>query len=146
MGQRDKSLASVAQALGQQGSALRSITQRARMLQRWEKIISDKLPEAFQGHWGLARLDRKQMVLMVDSPAWASRLRYMGSQVAQLVADAGGPHAQRVIIKVGSPAPAPKAQTPRVLSEHARRCILSAAEAQQDPKLRAALFRLGRRG
>ncbi len=146
MHKQQKSLVSMARAISGERSALSTISRRARALQRWEAVIAARLPDEFRGHWGLARLDNKQLVLVAESSAWASRLRYMGTQIATLVAEAGGPHAQRVVIKVGTPAPLPKKQAPRVLSEQARRCILSAAEAQQDPKLRAALFRLGRRG
>lgn len=146
MAHHDKTPVSLSRALHSGSSALSVLSRRARALQRWEQVIGDQLPAEFRGHWALARVDTHGMVLVADSPAWASRLRYMGSQIMRLVANAGGPAAVRMTIKVGNPAPQPKKATPRQLSEQARRCILSAAEAQQDPKLRAALFRLGRRG
>ncbi|MCC5859176.1 MAG: DUF721 domain-containing protein [Ectothiorhodospiraceae bacterium] len=125
-------------------SGLSGISRHARTLQRWEKHLARQLPDAFAGHWGLGRLDEHALVLVADSPAWASRLRYLGTELTRLIAEAGGPRARRVTVKVSSPAPQPKTPTPRQLSEQAMRCILSAAESQSDPKLRAALLRLAR--
>ncbi len=124
---------------------LSSLERRAAALRYWESVLDRELPAEAQGHWGLARVDHHAMVLVADSSAWASRLRYLAQALVKAVENAGGPRAGHVTVKVGSPKPVEKTKTPRQLSERARHHLLAAASTEDNTALRAALEKLARR-
>jgi len=90
------------------------------------------------------RKDR-QLVIYVDSPAWASRIRFSARQLSQKLAEAGE-SAQKITVRVivGSRPKRPPRGPVRHLSGNNARLLAETAEQLDDSELGAALRRLAR--
>lgn len=105
------------------------------------------LPEDAAVRCMAAVLDHGHLRLTVDSPVWASRVRYMGREIGRRLG-ARGTAVDRVTVQAEPPrsaAPGYPAQTPS-LSQAAAACLGALAEGTEDAELRAALERLARHG
>lgn len=121
------------------------VARRARALQAQEQRLWQSLAGLIDGNWRLARVDEEALVLVVESPAHASAVRYRQRQILAAVEKSNGMRPRRLRVKVAPTAvkqrPAPK----RELSPEAAAHIESAAQGMDTPELREALLRLARR-
>lgn len=109
-----------------------------------------KLPPELAGHCQAAVPDGNRITLYTDSPAWASRLRYLAAELESELGT-GGRTVSQVRVRVLAMPPAetslklPEHKAKR-LSEENRRLLLKVAEGLSEPTLRAALRRLAAGG
>ena len=135
----------VSSTLGKPGSGLATLLTQAQRLAEREKPILARLPAQAQGHVRLARLDAERMTLVVDSPAWNHRVRYLAEDLRQAAEQHCGIRPARVVTRVGElPRAAPRPE-PRALSPGAADTLRAAARSIDNPALVAALERLARR-
>jgi len=104
------------------------------------------LPAELRAHCVTATVEDRELHLLADSAAWATRLRYGGRELARSLRSAGL-HVTAVKVRVLPPdvLPTPARQRPAKPSANAARCVEDSAAGLGDPALRAALERLGRR-
>jgi len=108
--------------------------------------VRQALPAELRAHCVTATVEDRELHLLAESAAWATRLRYVGREVARSLRGTGLP-VDAVKVRVVPPEPAPTAakQRPARPSADAVRCVEDSAAGLDDPALRAALERLGRR-
>lgn len=135
----------VSGTLNKPGSVLAGLRQEAERLRQQEKALMQVLPQALQGHCRLARVSRDAVVLVTDSSAWGSQLRFLGPTLCEALKESLGYRPQRLRVRVASPPPAQPEATPRRLSEQAGNHLEAAARSQTDPALKEALLRLSKR-
>lgn len=143
---REGSLHRLAPRLAQRPGPLRAVVDHARDLERLTRRLQRAAPEAVRGRWRLARLDPEEIVILAESSAWATRLRFLAPQLQDAAERLGGRRPQRVTVRVAPSAPQPRRlDPPGPLSEQAAEALRSAAAASTDPRLREALERLAAR-
>ncbi len=124
----------------------------ARFLSRTESLshmasrFAELLPTPLHGHVRLILLEGERIVLMADSPAWKSRLRFHLPQVKRLIRAQLAPRVRKIDVRVGpcagaSTAPVKRPRISRKSSQHLKR----AAGSIGDENLRRALHRLASR-
>ncbi|MFP4146172.1 MAG: DciA family protein [Halorhodospira sp.] len=144
---REGKLHRLAPRLAQRPGPLHAVIDHARTLKRLQRRIQRLLPEELHSQWQLARFDEQEMVVIAQSCAWATRLRYLGRALQDAAKQVTGTHPQRVTVRIAPTAePRRRLQGPGALSERAEASLRSAAAASDDPQLRAALERLAARG
>lgn len=115
---------------------------KARDVDRLSQRIVPVLPKPLREHVGFAGLRNDRVLLLVDSPAWATRARMEQARILAAVHSLGLA-ASSVAAKV-APLPAPpggSTATPP-LTPRAARSIRAAASAIADPDLRALFLEL----
>lgn len=130
------------------GAGQRSLLKRVTFLQEINAAIAAALPESAAGHFGIADYRDGELVIIVDSGTWATRLRYQQSQLRRQLAQRLRLDLDRLEIRVRPPA-IPNAAVPhyfREISTGARRQISESARYIENPELAAALTRLSRSG
>jgi len=127
---------------------LADLVTTARELRRLNQSLLSVLDQPLTDHCRIACCDTEQLVLQVDSPVWASRLRYyiptLLQELKQNIPDLQGLKSIKIHVAPASPPPAEKPPPQREISPAASRDIHAMAEAIEDPALREALKRLGR--
>jgi len=104
------------------------------------------LPDEVRGRWRLARLDEEELVVVVQSSGWATRLRYLSRVLQDTAQRVGAPRPRRVTIRVAQTDQRRSTLSPPgALSEQASRTLRGAAAATADPQLREAFARLATR-
>lgn len=112
------------------------------------------LPAPLDSHCVAIEHQDDTLFLVMESPAWAARTRYMSQDILARMADRLQPCP--TILKVraarttGQPSARPKKKRPSGpssadLSEQSRRHLLESARAMPDPELKRALERLARK-
>ncbi len=128
---------------------LSPLLDHVRLLGRLSNILRAHLTGSLAEHCRAANLDGTTLVISVDSPAWAAKLRYqVTSLLAQLQNRGDLPPIERLRIRIqpadqARPAPVVRRQT---ISPEAAGVIRHVADNTTDPKLQAALRRLARHG
>lgn len=115
---------------------------RAHRVDQLSQRIVPSLPSPLRAHVGFATLRNDQVLLLVESPAWATRVRTDQARILAGVHSLGLA-AGSVAARVVPPAKAVDAPAggPSVLP-HTARGIRSAAAAISDPELRALFLAL----
>lgn len=121
----------------------------ARQLGHLSDIVQAILEPSLANHCQLAHFDGSRMVLVADTPAWASRLRFsINTLLAQLKQYSNKFHALSEIevqVKPQLPSIPEPATRERVLTAEAARCLNESAEVIEDTALKQALLRLSKR-
>lgn len=127
---------------------LADLVTTTRELRRLEQSLTSVLDQPLTDHCRIARCDREQLVNQVDSPVWASRLRYyvptLLTELKQNIPALQGLKSIKIHVAPATPPPTDKPPPQRAISENAAEHISAVAESVTDPALRAALQRLGR--
>ncbi len=133
------------------GSLTNELNSRAdeglRLRQAWVSSV----PEPLASHARPVRYTAGLLLLHVDTPAWASRLRHQQSSLTEaLRRNSALRDLTEVRVRVAPPGSndfsLPVARPRTRLTERAAAVIASTADTIADPKLRAALARLAQRG
>lgn len=125
--------------------SLQGITDRARMLDRLTAEVRRLLPEV-GAHCQVANIRGDELILQVDSPAWATRLRYQGKALVGQLRRRGFPELKTVRVRVAPPArSSPPPYRRARLSPSSGELLRQTAAAVDDDALRAALERLASR-
>ncbi len=117
-----------------------------RMLDKQQALLQavrSQLPSPLDQHCLHARISGRQLIIHTDSPVWNARLRFHGPQLIRAMQQQA-PHLQQLKINIHiDPAHKPVKRRQIILSKHSATQILDAADSIADPKLQAALRRLG---
>lgn len=126
---------------------LQSLTETARRHAQVSDLVRAALPREVAGHCLGAVVAADEVTLYVDSPAWATRLRFLAPNLLQQLA-ATGIHARHCRIRVQPPGDRVEAVPvpPRLpqASAAASDAVGSAAASTESSDLAAALRRLAR--
>lgn len=125
------------------------LTEHARRIAALNETLSPALGPDLAAHCRVADFRDARLVLLADSPAWATRLRYHTNTLCEQFTTAGVPVRElRVIVRPPSaPAPEPAARrAPPVLSGQAARSLEASADGIAHPPLADALRRLAGHG
>lgn len=127
------------------GTALADVLRRAGKLRRLDQALRSRLPADLAGHVHVANVRAARLVVIADSAAWATRLRFHGGNILQDLRSPDGGELRRLDIQVRphgiEPRPKRRAQRP---SPAACRNIESVAAHIEDNDLADALRRLAR--
>lgn len=125
---------------------LRALIDYARELDRLRRKLQFALPDELRGRWRLARLDDQEMVLVVESSGWATRMRYISRVLQDTAQRICAIRPRRVSIRVAYESSRRSAlRAPGPISDSASRTLRGAAAATADPRLREAFERLASR-
>ncbi len=145
----DKGPISMRHLLAPRSPGIGGLLQKARALESLSERLRNALPETLRGNWAVGRLDGKTLVLVAESPAWATRLRYSRMVILQATREITGINEiTELKIRITPPTrkrPAPK---PPLLGPQAIQSLRQAARGvgSDNPRLREALERLARHG
>ncbi|MGH8216154.1 MAG: DciA family protein [Rhodanobacteraceae bacterium] len=118
---------------------------RARDVDLMSQRIVPCLPTPLRGHVGFAGLRNDRLLLLVESPAWATRVRMDQAHILAAVHSLGLA-ASSVTAKVAPClAPSGDSATARPMSSRGAQTIRNAASAIADPELRACFLELAAR-
>jgi hypothetical protein len=126
---------------------LRRMLQQARRLQRLDQQLRARLPSPLKHHCQAANDPQQTLIVLVDSPAWASRLRFHAPELLSQLRNHRGQRFHELKIRVRRPDYTDDRRPPRPplrISEQSAAAILGTAAGIRDPALRAALRRLAR--
>ena len=128
---------------------IEDLRRHARRLLRLEKAIHGKLPPPLPDHCRVANLHRDELVLQADSPAWASRLRYLAPMLVERLRQDHGLTVTAITVRTRLHNTPPDGSRPGALRRKmpARTsALLNALGEQRDDALGRALQRLARHG
>jgi len=127
---------------------LADLVTTTRRLRRLNQQLLAVLDAPLTDHCQVARYDTEQLIIQVDSPVWASRLRYyiptLLQELKKNIPDLQGLKSIKMHVAPARPAPVEKSPANREITPAASQNIHAMAEAIDDPALREALQRLGR--
>ncbi len=116
------------------------------MLRELTQQLHRSLPADMRPHCEVANLRGNTLVLIADSPAWASRLRYLSKGILRQVASNHKRPPQRLQVRIAPIQPtAPRSQPARRLSPESASALKQLAESTDDPLLAASLRKLASR-
>jgi len=123
----------------------RDLLSQAQDMQRLLPRVRKHLPSPLESHCRAALVKKRQLILFVDSPAWASRLRYYSRNLRSLLLREGM-RVDRVSVRVmisEAPHQHIRRRAAKRLSTDNASLIRQTAEGIGDEGLSAALRRLG---
>lgn len=123
---------------------LGDLGERARDMMQLQRSLQRVLPANATDHWRLARLDRDELALVAESPAWASQLRFRSAALLEQAGRLTDGRPRRCRITVDPPRLARRGSPPH-LSASGAESLRAAARTTDDPRLREALLRLASR-
>ena len=65
------------------------LKKRAQELNRLTLMLRNELPPEVDGHFSVANIRDRTLVIMSDSPVWATRLRQLGPQIVNILQNNG---------------------------------------------------------
>ena len=138
------------QSLGRllDSATLAPLLHKTDQLRRANDRLRARLGATLGNNWEVANRRGDTLVLMTDSAAWASRLRFLAPQILKALSDAGegsGLRRLKVVVRPKSVPPSPLASRRLALSERSAGLLREVARDTQDPALREALLRLSHR-
>lgn len=116
-------------------------------LSKLTTLLRSTLPPESYGHYHVAKIHDKTLILVTDSPAWTTRLRLLGSEILQTIQHHTEHklHHIRVVTRRGPSVDHPKAAViKRTLSPKSSRTIAETASYINDEKLSQALLKMSR--
>ena len=110
------------------------------------QAVRSQLPSPLDQHCLHARISGKLLIIHTDSPVWNARLRFHGPQLIRAMHQQA-PHLQQLKINIHIDSGRKPIKRRQIsLSMNGAAQILDAANSIADPKLQAALRRLGNSG
>lgn len=134
--------------LGKKGEVEHLVTQ-TNELKRLTRLLQAELNPSLAPHCHVARLTPPQLTIVVDSPAWSTRLRFQSPALLRQLARKhqifqGVTHIEIKIYPARLQRRAPPS-APRHISPDAATVITDMANSVDDPGLKQALLRLASR-
>ena len=126
------------------------LRKRARELSGLTSLLRSELPPECDGHYQVANIRDRTVVIMTDSPVWTTRLRQLGPRVLAILQSSG--RKNLLHIRVFSRPARPPAATPvqaqttgsQQISRQSSELITQAASFIEDDELRSALLKLAK--
>jgi hypothetical protein len=131
-------------------SDLAILVTRTRQLQRWTGILRAQLDSELAPHCYVSGIEDTNLIIYVDTAAWATRLRFMAPQLLPLLRSANPVFSDLVNIKVKVLSQYNDAHTPEfhtdgpTMSSDNAHGINTLSNNIDDPGLQQALQRLAR--
>lgn len=132
-------------ALAATNGGARGLVAQARRLQAAQAAICEQLPTELATGWHLARVDESAVVLVTDSAARATRLRYARTAILRAAAPCAGTQPKTLTVKLAPPSMERKLPQRAELTSAAATCLRQAINGMEDGELRRALAKLARR-
>ena len=123
--------------------SLRRLTRNSKRLQNLNSRVRNYLPAPLNSHCHVANLNERTLVLMVDSPIWATKIRLF---LPKLIKTAGD-QIDNIEIKVrplGHETVSRPSRRPNRMSESTSKLLIQLANSTEEQKLKNALKRLAR--
>ena len=133
----------ISKILSSSHDGLRRLTSISKRLQILNKRIQNYLPAPLNSHCHVANLNERTLVLMVDSPIWATKIRLF---LPKLI-NAAGDQIDNIEIKVrplGLETVSRPPRRPNRMSKSTSNLLIQLANSTKEQKLRNALKRLAR--
>lgn len=121
---------------------------RTRTLSQLTLLLRNALPPECDGHYNVAAIHDRTVIIVSDSPVWTTRLRQLGTSILQTLAGKTRQPLQHVrIISRHGPVVSDYKQpvVKRQLSQQSGRQITQTASYINDKSLRDALLKIARR-
>lgn len=123
----------------------RDLVVRCQTIRRLTAELWEILPLEFQGHAVVVGCEAGNISILVDSPVWATRLRFMEAQILRSFSG-GDPPCERLKVLVrpdfSTSRPPPRGVSREPLSQANALALLHLADSVDDPGLAQALHRL----
>jgi hypothetical protein len=125
-----------------------SLRKRAQELGRLTSLLRSELPPESDGHYHVANIRDRTLVIMTDSPVWTTRLRQLGPTILTVLQNSGRKNILHIRVfcrpsqTVDFKPRQPVTQQPKLLSQQSSELIHQAASYIEDDNLRKALLRL----
>ncbi|OGT21317.1 MAG: hypothetical protein A2V90_03570 [Gammaproteobacteria bacterium RBG_16_57_12] len=126
------------------GEHLPRLIQRAQRLNDISCHLSLHLGQPLGQHVKVANIRGNTVILLIDSPAWLSKLRYISPAVVKYLKDYGVSAVELQVDPERKTSPLPSPRPAASLSRASAELITSTAETTADPGLAKALQRLAR--
>jgi hypothetical protein len=127
-----------------------SLLKRTDELRRLTALLRSELPPECDGHYHVANIRDRALVIMTDSPVWTTRLRQLGPRIVTILQNNGRKNLLHIQV-FSRPAQATITRTPdrakttpRQISPRSSKLLSQAASSIEDSKLRDALQKLAR--
>lgn len=124
-----------------------NLQKKATELTRLDQIVTSALPTGCQNHVNVAGVRDNQLILVTNSPVWASKLRLYRQNIIQMLAEHGDIKISSVLIRQSHAdkiETKPRAKKLRHLDEPSARLINQTADSISDPALKQALYHLAK--
>jgi hypothetical protein len=113
-------------------------------------VLRGELPPESDGHYHVANIHDRTLVIMTDSPVWTTRLRQLGPRILTILQNSGRKNLLHIRV-FSRPARSPVARPPesvktkpKHISLQSSRLLNQAASTIADEGLREALLKLAR--
>ena len=113
-------------------------------------MLRGELPPETDGHYHVANIQGRTLVIMTDSPVWTTRLRQLGPRILTILQNSGRKNLLHIRV-FSRPAQSPVARPPesvktkpKHISLQSSRLLNQAASTIGDEGLREALLKLAR--
>jgi len=127
-----------------------SLRKRAQELRRLTSVLRGELPAESDGHYHVANIHERTLVIMTDSPVWTTRLRQLGPRILTIMQHSGRKNLLHIRV-FSRPAQSPVARPPdsvktkpKQISRQSSQLLNQAASFIGDDGLREALLKLAR--
>lgn len=139
----------VNKVIAEAGDNLAILVTRTRQLSQLNQILRNHLDVNLAPHCYIGNIERENLVILVDSAAWASKLRFSAQSILANLCSAHPSFAnvKKIQIKIlNQPVQPTEAefQRPQMNEENAKG-LVTLAQSVDDPDLQAALTRLANR-
>ena len=126
----------------------RSIDENIHLLENIKVFLEKQLPDELNNHCHANNIVNKRLTLIIDSPAWSSKLRFIQPALEQALTRQYPDIIETVKIKVRPAAPKKKTDDKKhyrpQLSEKSRQIIQDMADGMDDSDLKESLIRLAK--
>ena len=120
------------------------LVNQARKLDKLEHLLHACLPDNCRQHVRIAGIKNSDLVLMVDSPVWSSRIRLYSNHILDMFKQQNLAEVQHIRIRLSQAEPAQPEPVfeKRQLDADSSRLIEQTADSIDDPELKQALHKL----
>lgn len=137
----------VRDALEKPDSELSKLAASVNKIQSYDQVLDSVLDETLRAHLRVANIRDNELILLADSPAWATRARLVLPRILESIIEAR-PEAHLTGVKIITrPARADEPSgvgRPNPISAKTRKLLSDVANGIDNPKLRRALLHLAR--
>ena len=120
------------------------LVKQATKLDKLEHLLHACLPDNCRQHVRIAGIKNSDLVLMVDSPVWSSRIRLYSNHILDMLKQQNLAGVQHIRIRLSQAEPAQPERVfeKRQLDADSSRLIEQTADSIDDPELKQALHKL----
>lgn len=128
-------------------SPFKDIVRRASNLKNLSLLVDQFIPAEIKPHYQLANFDNGYLIIIADTSAWATKLRYHSTAIMRNINDQKKLKIFGVKVKVKkqeSKINNPQKQSENKISQNSKKAIANFASTIEDESLRESLLRLSK--